>query len=88
MIKKSNGNSTKGPQAVCTDTLSGSRFLFCLFMSGMLTAESAVFAELQLIRRGPFVFCGVIISLFALCADKGNIDSHGNSPWVSIGLYR
>jgi hypothetical protein len=40
--------------------------LLCLFMNGMFTTESAIFFELQLIRRGSFILRRRIIPPFTL----------------------
>jgi hypothetical protein len=57
--------------------------LFRLFMQRMSPAISAKFFKLKLIRFCPFILGGRIISSFALCALKSNIDFHLKHPAAS-----
>jgi hypothetical protein len=50
-------------------------------MQGMLPAKTAVFAELQLVRRRSLVFRLVVVSLLAFGANQRDIDSHGSLLW-------
>jgi hypothetical protein len=49
----------------------------------VLTAETAVLAELKLARSRFFVLCGCVISLFALGATKGDDISHDCASFCS-----
>jgi len=50
--------------------------LFSLSVCGVFTAEPAVFVHLHPVRRVLLVLHGVVISLFALVAPKGNFHAH------------
>ena len=45
-------------------------------MRCVFAAEFAVFSELKSVRIVSFVFCCVVVSLFAFCASKSNFDSY------------
>jgi hypothetical protein len=54
--------------------------LLGLAMPGMLPAETAVFAELQLVRSSLLVLGGGVIALLALGASQSNDVPHGANP--------
>jgi hypothetical protein len=51
----------------------------------MFTAESTIFAELQLFRLSLFVLCSCVVSLLALSAAEIDYISHWNYP-LSIAV--
>jgi len=54
-------------RAVPSNNTAGIKYniLFSFFMSSMLSAKSAVFAELKFVRRRSFIFCCGVIPSFA-----------------------
>jgi hypothetical protein len=54
-------------------------------MRGVFTAESAVFAELELFRLSLLILCRCVISLLALGAAKRNDISHCSILYLSGG---
>ena len=51
-------------------------FLFGFAMQCMFSTKSAIFVKFELIRSGPFVFSGRVISVFTLRTHKGYDYSH------------
>ncbi len=47
-------------------------------MRGMLSTESAVLAELELVGGILFILRGRVVALLALCASQGNDVPHGD----------
>ena len=56
------------------------RGLLGLAMGSMLPAETAVFAELQLVWSALLVFRGGVITLLALGTSEGDDVPHGLNP--------
>jgi hypothetical protein len=52
----------------------------------MLVAEPAKLLHFKPIRIVLFVFHGIVVALFALCAGKGNFDAHNGTPENRIFL--
>ncbi len=50
--------------------------LLCFFMWSMLATKTAILAEFKFTRSRFFVFSCGVVSLFALCATKGDDVSH------------
>ena len=57
--------------------------LLGFLVRSVLTAETAVLAEFKFARSRFFVFCGCVVSLFALGATKGDDISHNCASFCS-----
>ena len=56
-------------------------------MSGVFTAETAVFIHFKPIRSILFIFRGIVVSLLAFIASKGNFYSHFGASYVASLFY-
>jgi hypothetical protein len=55
-------------------------------MQGVLLAERAILAELELVGRVLLVLEGIVVSLLALIASERDLDSHFSAPPCNIWL--
>jgi hypothetical protein len=53
----------------------------------MFAAETAVFVQLQTIRRVLLVFHRVVISLLAIVASEYDFDSHCGASFIFASLF-
>ena len=70
-----------------TSAIASTLSLLCLGMNGMLSAEPAILFHFQTVGIVLLVFHGVVVSLLALVAAKGDLYSHFGTSLIFASLH-